>query len=361
MAITGRTMISHAGGKCGADLPGLIEKIAEAVDFRHNDCNQHSSKEMKMGRKEMGLITKMYQDNFLQRFDKDKAVPYLGLSDFPGLICEKDTFRNSSGIMIRNFSYYYTGFVPDRIILFCPGIGPGHTAYMAEIETLCRSGYQVLTLDYSGCGDSGGERMPSVNAPLRDVMELLDRLHPESEIIPVGHSLGGYTALCISNLLPDVKRAVIISGFVSISDEMIGFVRFRILANRIKRFEKKLDPQYGLLDNLKYLQKTTDKLLWIHSTDDPMVNYEHNAGQVLKTQNPNIRVITVEHKKHNPQYTEEALKTMNEWMGGYNRLIREKQFDTPEARKAYFNDKPVRQMTEQDPAVMGEILRFIGS
>ena len=308
----------------------------------------------------MGLITRMYQNSFLQRFNKDEAVPYLETSDFPGLVCEQNTFQNSSGIMICYYMYYYTGFIPDKIILFCPGIGPGHSAYLAEIETFCRAGYRVLTLDYSGCGASGGDRMPSVNAPVRDVLELLDRMS-QSEIIPVGHSLGGYTALCISNLVPAVKRAVIISGFVSISDEMMGFVRFRILANRVKRFEKKLDPQYGKLDNYIYLQNTTDKLLWIHSTDDPMVNYAHNAGQVLKTGNPNIRVITLEHKKHNPQYSEEALKTMNAWMGGYNRLIREKQLDTSEARKAYFNDKPVRKMTEQDPAVMGETLRFIGS
>ena len=67
-----------------------------------------------------------------------------------------------------------------------------------------------------------------------------------------------------------------------------------------------------------------------------MVNYAHNAGQVLKTGNPNIRVITLEHKKHNPQYSEEALKTMNAWMGGYNRLIREKQLDTLRSKKSLF-------------------------
>jgi hypothetical protein len=67
----------------------------------------------------------------------------------------------------------------------------------------------------------------------------------------------------------------------------------------------------------------------------------------------------VEHKRHNPQYTQEALATMNAWMGGYYRLIREKQLETPEARKAYFADKPVGQMTAQDPAVFGEILKFL--
>ena len=190
-------------------------------------------------------------------------------------------------------------------------------------------------------------------------MELLDLLHPEEEIIPVGHSLGGYTALNLAHLLPTVTRAVILSGFVSISDEMMGFVKLRILADRVKRFEKKLDPQYGALDNRAYLKTTADRLLWIHSMDDPMVNYKYNAGQVRKIGNPNVRVITVEHKKHNPQYSAEALETMNAWIGGYERLLREKQLETPEARKAYFADKPVARMTAQDSAVYEEILRFI--
>ena len=307
----------------------------------------------------MGLITDLYKKNFLLRFDKDEAIPYYSADDFPGLVCERGSFRNTAGVTIRYFTYYYEGYDPDRLILFCPGIGPGHTAYLAEIETLCRAGCRVLTLDYTGCGESGGDRLPSANVPTRDAMELLDLLHPEEEIIPVGHSLGGYTALNLAHLLSTVTRAVILSGFVSISDEMMGFVKLRILADRVKRFEKKLDPQYGALDNRAYLKTTTDRLLWIHSIDDPMVNYKYNAGQVRKIGNPNVRVITAEHKKHNPQYSTEALETMNAWIGGYERLLREKQLETPEARKAYFADKPVARMTAQDSAVYEEILRFI--
>ena len=309
----------------------------------------------------MGPITKMYQKNFLHRYDKDAAIPYYCAADFPGLACERGSFQNSKNVTIRHFTYWYPGYDPGKLILFCPGMGPGHTAYLAEIETLCRAGCRVLTLDYTGCGDSGGERLPSVNAPVRDAMELLGLISPKEEVIPVGHSLGGYTALCIANLSAAVKRAVIISGFVSISDEMIGFLKLRLLANCVKRFEKKLDPRFGKIDNRAYLASTKDKLLWVHSADDPMVNYRHNAGQVLKMNNPNVCVITAENKKHNPQYTSEALKTMNAWIGEYSRLIREKQLDTPEARKAYFADKPIGRMTEQDPEVFEEILRFIGA
>ena len=308
----------------------------------------------------MGLIANIYRKNFLQRYDRDEAVPYYRAGDFPGLMCGEGSFDNSSGVTIRYFTYRYEKYDPDRLILFCPGMGPGHAAYLAEIEYLCRAGYRVLTLDYTGCGASGGERMTSVNAPVRDAMELLDLLKPEEKVIPVGHSLGGYTALTLANLRPDVTRAVIISGFVGISDEMMGFMKLRLLADRVKSYEKKLDPVYGRIDNRAYLASTGDRLLWFHSTDDPMVNYRHNAGQVLKIGNPNVKVVTVENKRHNPQYKKEALDKMNAWMGGYGRMIKEKQLSTLEERKAYFADKPIRSMTEQDPEVYEEIIKFIG-
>ena len=307
----------------------------------------------------MGLIIDLYQKNFLQRFDKDGAIPYYSASDFPGLILEQGSFLNGSGNLIQYFTYHYEDYDKDKLLLFCPGMGPGHTAYLAEIETLCRSGYRVLTLDYTGCGASEGERLPSVNKPTRDIMELLDLLQPQEEVIPVGHSLGGYTALNIAHLIPSVRRAVVLSGFIGIADEMIGFVKLRLLANRVKQYEKNLDPLYGTLDNCAYLASTKDRILWIHSTDDPMANYRHNAERAAKLSNPNVRVITVEHKKHNPQYSAKALETMNAWIGEYNRLIQEKKLGSLEEKKAYFADKPIGYMTEQDPVIYDEILCFL--
>ena len=100
----------------------------------------------------MGIVINMYKKNFLQRYDKDEAIPYYAGTDFPGLCCEESSFRNTAGIDIRYFIYSYEGYDKDKLILFCPGMGPGHTAYLAEIETLCQAGLRVLTLDYSGCG-----------------------------------------------------------------------------------------------------------------------------------------------------------------------------------------------------------------
>ena len=133
------------------------------------------------------------------------------------------------------------------------------------------------------------------------------------------------------------------------------------MANRVKRYEEKLLPRYGRGDNRAYLATTQKRILWIHSTDDPMVNYKYNAGRVVQMGNPYLRVLTVEGKRHNPQYSKEALDTMSAWFGQYNRLLREGRLDTAEARADYFADKPISMMTRQDPEIYREILSFLRS
>ena len=245
------------------------------------------------------------------------------------------------------------------VILFCPGIGPGHTAYLTEIELLCQSGYKVVTLDYTGTGASEGERLPSINQPTKDVIELLNLLKLKEEVILVGHSLGGYTSLNVINKTASIKKAVIISGFVDIASEMLGFVKLHLLASIVKRYENKLNPDFKKLNNWKYLKNTNDELLFIHSTDDPMVGFKNNTNKVMKIKNDHLHFHICENKKHNPQYSYDALDFMNSSIGGYNYLIANNELKTLEERKAYFADKPIGRMTEQDHTVWNIILDFI--
>ena len=305
----------------------------------------------------MGLI-KLYKDNFLQRQDKDPAIPYYSHNDFPNLIYEENSFTNSLGIKLNYFFYSYKGYEPNKIVFFCHGLEPGHTAYLTEIELLCKSGYKVLTLDYTGCGSSEGETLPSINRPAKDVIELLDYLKLKEEIVLIGHSLGGYTALTVINQTPSIKKAVIISGFVTIASEMLGFVKLRILANVFQRYENKLNPDYKKVNNWKYLKKTNDNILFFHSTDDTMVKYKYNTGKVAKIKNPCLRIYTYEGKKHNPNYSKEGLEYMNMAMGGYFQSLRDGKLTTLEERKQYFADKPIGKMTDQDKDVWKIILDF---
>ena len=307
----------------------------------------------------MGLIVNLYKNNFLQRFDKDPAIPYYSANDFPGLLCKENVFDNSLNIKVHYFVYSYKEYRQDKIILFCPGIGPGHTAYLSEIDYLCKNGFKVITLDYTGCGASEGERLPSVNQPTKDIIELLGRLDLQNEVILVGHSLGGYSALNVINLTNSIHKAVIISGFIDIASEMVGFVKLRCLANKVKRFENKLNPEFKDINNWSYLKNTDNQLLFLHSIDDQMVNFKFNTQKVMAIKNTNIKVLTYKGRKHNPNYSLEAVDYMNQSIGGYNYLVSKNELKTLEEKQAYFADKPISKMTEQDPKVWEEIINFI--
>ena len=307
----------------------------------------------------MGLIARKYRRNLLCRYDKDGYTPYLSASDFPGLISDEGTFVNTAGVSVAFFRYRYGEYDPAKLVVFCHGLGAGHTAYLSEIAYLCQNGLQVLTLDYTGCDKSGGDGMLSVNRPSRDVVELLDYLKPTEEVTVVGHSLGGYTALNVIRMTDSIKRAVILSGFLS-SKAMLGqFIKNRLLKAIVYRADKKSDPEIARADNAAYLKTTSDRLLFIASEDDPMVPFSIGAGLAQTLGNDRLSFLVVNGKKHNPNYTAEALAFMQESFGAFNRLVAEGKLQTLAEKQAFFSDKPAARMTVQDDAVMGEVVRFI--
>ena len=307
----------------------------------------------------MGFIANKYRKQLLRRYDKDGYTPYLSAADFPGLTVDAGTFVNSVGATVAYFRYRYENYDPAKLVVFCHGLGPGHTAYIAEIEYLCRNGLQVLTLDYTGCDRSGGDGMLSVNRPTRDVLELLDFVKPTEEMSVVGHSLGGYTALNVIRMTDAIRRGVILSGFLE-SRKMLGqFIKNRLVNALVERAERKTDREIACADNAKYLKTTTDRLLFIASRDDPMVPYSIGAGLAQTLGNDNLSFLTVDGRKHNPNYTPEALAFMQESFGTFNRLVAEGKLQTLEEKRAFFADRPAAKMTVQDDAVMGEVVRFI--
>ena len=101
---------------------------------------------------------------------------------------------------MKYFYFYYDKYQEDKIVLFLHGLECGHAAYMGEINELAKRGFKVLTLDYTGCGESEGKYLGSFNKPTSDALELLDYLKIDKPIIPIGHSMGGFTTLNLMNL-----------------------------------------------------------------------------------------------------------------------------------------------------------------
>ena len=320
----------------------------------------------------MSALLERYKKEFVPRFDKDGVTPYLSYKDFDNLNYFDGKFKNSIGVNIAYFAYYYDDFKKDKFILLTPGIGPGHTAYVREIEELAKNGYFVLTLDYCGCDKSEGDKMNSVNEPTRDVLDLINYLRSgkderlnvikDLEIVLFGHSLGAYTALNVINLNKDIKKAVIISGFPSLAAELKGVSRapFSMIFSSILRYEKKTNPEYFNINNFKYLKTTTDKILFIHSLDDRVVPYKATTYKIQKKiKNDNLDFLIIDKKAHNPNYTCEAIRYMQDVFYTYGQLVMEKKLNTLEEKQAYMKSKSVFKMTDQDSEVYDKIFKHI--
>ena len=307
----------------------------------------------------MGFISKTYIKNFVCRYDKEVGVPYFSYTDFKGLKQDVFCFNNSSGIEIHCFYYYYDGYKEDKVVLFCHGLGPGHVSYLAEIEALARHGYKVLTLDYTGCGESKGEYMGSINAPARDIDELLNYIKLDTQIILVGHSLGGFSALKIAALRKEITKVVVFAPIVLYKPMILAASKSKFITHFILKYEKKVGKQYNAIDLIEYLKTTEDKIFFIQSEDDPMVPYETSLKIAEECGNPNIQTLKYVGRKHNPNYTEAAVKYMNEVFGGFTRLTKYKKIESDEERIAYFKDVSIKRLTEQDEDLFDKIEKFI--
>ncbi len=307
----------------------------------------------------MGIIANEYLKKFVCRYNKDVGVPYFCYLDFEGLHQEASSFINSNNVEIRYFYYYYDNYQTDKIVLFLHGIGPGHTAYLREIEYLAKEGFKVLTLDYQGCGESKGDNLRSLNEPTKDVNDLLDYLKMDTEIVVIGHSLGAYTALNILSLRDEIIKGVVIAPFISIKSLVFHFTKSHFITSHILNYEMKAEPSYFDINLLSFLKETSKNILFIHSIDDPVVPYENATKEVKELDNSNFEFIIENNKGHNPNYQKTALDYMNEVFDKYNVLLKKKIINTNEDKINYFKDVSLHKLTLQDEKIMKKIIDYI--
>ena len=73
----------------------------------------------------------------------------------------------------------------------------------------------------------------------------------------------------------------------------------------------------------------------------------------------NVRLILLENKGHNPNYTESAVAYLQEYLKEQKRCLKKKSLASPEQRAAFVASFDWDLMTEQDPLVWKEILDFL--
>lgn len=319
----------------------------------------------------MGVILKFYQKLLLHRYDDEGYIKYFSAADFPGLRDEPFFFPSGENRLAGHL-YSYEGVREDTLLIFCHGIGAGHRAYMTEIALLCKAGYPVAACDNTGCLDSEGASIRCMSQSLADLDSAVRYLKQQDvfdryrHVYVVGHSWGGYAAGNISVLHPEIEKAVVISGFVSVERMLLGTLggakdpARKFLYRRLCAYEKKTAPAYYGASIADALSAGAAKYLFAHSTDDAMVPYVYNTGFLKESPAAkNARFLICTDRKHNPNYTLDAVDYMNATFGAFNQALRAGKLRTLEAKKAFLADADWVRMTRQDEDFWRQVMDFL--
>jgi pimeloyl-ACP methyl ester carboxylesterase len=101
---------------------------------------------------------------------------------------------------------HYTDSGSGNCILLLHGFCEDHTIWQAQIDML-QTEYRVVAVDLPGFGNSS----PVLDVSLLDmatlVQHLLAHLHI-SQVVVLGHSMGGYVALAMAHLYPSMLQGI---------------------------------------------------------------------------------------------------------------------------------------------------------
>lgn len=312
----------------------------------------------------------MYRRAMMRRYDEDPAVFYYAPSDFEGLREEPFTFPGDRGQMLRGGFYWYGEKRTDRIVVFEHGMGAGRRSYMKEIERLAKAGHTVLAYDKTGCADSEGEDSRGFAQALSDLDRCLRSLrsyasYRGSRVAVVGHSWGAYAALNIGALHPELTHIVSLSGPISLRALLKQYFPglLKLYIPSVFEMERENAPEYVELSAEQSLLRTEAKALIIHSADDPMVQQSLHFDVLQKALEgrPYTRFLLLSGKKHNPNYTAEAVRYKDAFSAEHSRRKKKGELATEEQQLAFQDSFDFDLMTRQDEDVWREIIEFLES
>ena len=313
----------------------------------------------------MCFIKKGFQKS-INRYDELPYLSYFRYTDFDNMHADAYVFKSGDNTLRGNV-YYYDGYQKDVIVIFCHGIGGGHSSYMSEINYLCKSGFKVLAYDNTGCVSSDGKDILALASSLRDldnaIISLKESLeYKNKKIYVMGHSWGGFAASNIYNF-QKVNKIVAVSPFISIKQIYKDFFTDfkRLFVPRIVQLEgQAVGKKYAKSKAYDALNKEYAKGLIIHSEDDNLVFYK-STTKVLKEKvnNPNVKLLVLKDKDHHPLFTLDAVNYYNQVFGTFNKLVLEHKLETLEAKKEYFKSVDFLRIVKQDDEVWKQIIDFL--
>ena len=306
------------------------------------------------------LLIAIYQHHklFGKRWDPDGIIEYYSAFQYLDLMIEDVKF-NLNNQTLRGYFYFYEKENYKGILVFSHGMWGSHEAYIQEIELLAREGYKVLGFDYLGTDLSDGKNIKGLGMSLRclDAAIKYVKSISDEKIYVMGHSWGGFAASNIAKYHNDIAAVVAMSPFVSIS---------RLLSKSAPLLIKPFIPFFILIDwincgtysfsnSLKVLKKSNVPTLILHSKDDHVVDYYKNTYVLEKRiKRNNLKFIILNGKKHNPDYSDDALQYALECNKEMSQLKGEKLL-------IYRMKIDYQRMGEIDNNVFSKIIDFLNN
>ena len=294
---------------------------------------------------------------FSKRFSKDPIVKYYSVDMFEGFKYEPIEFNYNKGKLKGNI-YFYDFEKYKGIIVFSHGMFSNHEAYLQEIEYLAKNGYKVIGFDYYGVEYSEGKRIRGLGNSLACldfvVFEVLNKLFKNEKVFVMGHSWGGFASLNIQKYHPRLSGVVAMAPFVHVSNLLKGMVSpylypaipFFILKDYLSC------GKYSLDNGINTLKEGKVKTLILHSKDDYMVKYYLNTYLLTEyVKRDDVKYYITNGKRHNPNYSNEAIKYTIEVTEELNKIPNEVKLE-------YRKSLNYQLMGKLDEEVMSKIIDF---
>lgn len=299
------------------------------------------------------IANAVYKDNFGHRFETYEPTAR-SVDEFEGLNAAEYTFESDKGQKLAGYKYYREAD-PKGVVVMAHGFGGGgHSDYMGVADYFAACGYIVFAYDATGNDKSEGEEVGGLPQGIIDLDYALRFVAEcgDFEGLPVmlwGHSWGAYSVGSVLSLHPEVKAAVMVSGFDKSADmiefqgrQMVGDAVDFILPY-INKIEEKKFGTYASLSCMEGFEKSNAAVLIVHSRDDSTVPYDNSFQKFYDTYkiDPRFEFVSYENRGHNHNSilcSDAALKYRDEFNKQFDKYMEATGGFTPDKKAEYIKE-----------------------
>ena len=302
-------------------------------------------------------IIKMHNKLFNHKFIPDPLIKYYD-KDEEGLSFLEYDINNNDEIIKGGF-YSYKEYDNNKLIIFCHGMDSTIGAYMQDISYFAHHGYLVYGFNYFGTDNSSstlkgfGNSLYCLNLVINKLKE--DDNYKNKELIIIGHSWGGYAATNIISIHKDIKCVVALAPMVCVDNMLKQFKVPKLFRKLLISYDNKKCSGYSKYNGLNSINNYSNKCMILQSKNDPVISFDNSLNYIKNnTINKNVEYLILDNKYHNPNYTDEGLKIMVEFVTECA-----KYKDNKDKLEEIKKNTDYHTMGSLDEDVMNKILDFI--